>query len=100
MGTTKRREHIEIRMADGGSDDTGACDHYIVGRAFITVDNVNIMNLDPLGYAVGIKNKSAVNGSSVEPSDRIYLWLLHLATPICVYRVLRSVQRQFHGGMF
>ena len=51
-------------MAAGGSDDTGACDHYIVGRAFITVDNANIMNIDPLGYAVGIKNKLAANGSS------------------------------------
>ena len=77
-------------MAAGGSVDTGACDHYIVGRAFITVDNENVMDIDPLEYAVGIKNKSAVNGSSVEPSDRIYLWLLHLATPICVTELMTS----------
>ena len=89
VGTTERG-HIEIRMAAGGSDDTGACDHYIVGGALISVDNANIMNIDLLGYAVGIKNKSAVNGSSVEPFDRIYLWLLHLATPICVTELMKS----------
>ena len=54
------------------------------------MDNANIMNIDPLGYAEGIKNKSAVNGSSVEPFDRIYLWLLHLATPICVTKLMKS----------